>query len=145
MMLYGQSFAWYHYHLESESKNTSSCRHIFSKPLGLGPHQPEDLCFWTVSHSSLEQSFQRLPERFKVMYKEMHLNNERNEKQNRQTVKSTLNYWPGAMIFLKVGSSQPHTLFTGEHLQSMGIDGSGTLQGSMGHTLKCNQQASYWS
>lgn len=40
------------------------------------------------------------------------------------------------MILLKVGSSQPNTLFTGKYLEGMGIDGPGTLQSSMGHTLK---------
>ena len=42
------------------------------------------------------------------------------------------------MIFLKIGSSQPDALLTGKHLQSMSIDGSGTLQSSMGHALKHN-------
>lgn len=43
---------------------------------------------------------------------------------------------PGAVVLLKIGSSQPDTLFTGKHLQSMSIDGPGTLQSSMCHTLK---------
>lgn len=43
---------------------------------------------------------------------------------------------PSAMILLKVSSPQPDTLFTGEHLQCMSVDGPGTLQSSMGHTLK---------
>lgn len=45
---------------------------------------------------------------------------------------------PGAMVLLKVGSSQPHTLLTGKHLQGVGINGPGTLQRPMGHTLKHN-------
>lgn len=43
---------------------------------------------------------------------------------------------PGAMVLLKVGGSQPHTLLAGEHLQRVGIDGSRTLQGTVGHTLE---------
>lgn len=45
---------------------------------------------------------------------------------------------PGAVILLKVGSSQPDALLTGKRQQSMSIDGPGTLQSSMGHTLKHN-------
>lgn len=47
------------------------------------------------------------------------------------------------MIFLKIGSTEPDTLFTGEHLQSVGVDGPGTLQRSMGNTLQHNQQVSH--
>lgn len=45
---------------------------------------------------------------------------------------------PSAVILLKVSSPQPDTLFTGKHLQCMSVDGPGTLQSSMGHTLKHN-------
>lgn len=54
------------------------------------------------------------------------------------------NIWlPGAMIFFKIGSAEPDALFTGKHLQSVGVDGPGTLQRSMGNTLQHNQQAPY--
>lgn len=45
---------------------------------------------------------------------------------------------PGTVILLKVGGSEPDALLTGKHQQSMSIDGPGTLQSSMRHTLKHN-------
>lgn len=43
---------------------------------------------------------------------------------------------PGAVVLFKVGRPQPHALLAGEDLQGMGIDGSGTLQSTVGNALK---------
>lgn len=50
--------------LEGESQDASGRRHVLSQPLGLGPHQPQDLCFGTVGHSPLQQGLQGLSERW---------------------------------------------------------------------------------
>lgn len=52
-------------HLEGESQDASGGGHVLGQPLGLGPHQPQDLRFGTVSHGPLEEGLQRLPERRK--------------------------------------------------------------------------------
>lgn len=48
-------------------------------------------------------------------------------------------FLPGAVVFLKVGCAEPDALFTGEHLQSVGVYGPGTLQSAVGNTLKHKQ------
>lgn len=49
--------------LEGESKDASGRGHVLGQPFGLGPHQPQDLCFGTVSHGPLQQGLQGLPVR----------------------------------------------------------------------------------
>lgn len=43
---------------------------------------------------------------------------------------------PGAVVLLKVGGSEPDAFFTGEHLQSVSVDGPGALQRAVGHALQ---------
>lgn len=45
------------------------------------------------------------------------------------------------MILLKVRSSKPDAFLTGKHLQSVSIDSPGTLQSTMGNTLKHKEEA----
>lgn len=52
-----------HCDLEGESKDASGRGNVLSQPFGLGPHQPQDLCFGTVSHGPLQQGLQGLPGR----------------------------------------------------------------------------------
>lgn len=40
------------------------------------------------------------------------------------------------MTLLKVSCSQPHTLFAGEDLQCVSIDGTSTFQCTMSHALE---------
>lgn len=129
-----------HHDLEGESQDASGCRYILSQPFGLGPHQPQDLCFGTVSHRPLQQGLQGLPER-----RTETMMNGKKMKKTKADIKRERNNdcdtrLPGAVVFLKVGGAEPDALFTGEHLQGVRVDGTCTLQGAVGNTLKHKQR-----
>lgn len=50
---------------------------------------------------------------------------------------------PGAVALLKIRSSEPNAFFAGKHLESVCVNGSGTLKGSVGHTLKHIEGAAF--